>query len=374
MNAKPFRKRPQKTEDSGRYERISIQESAALDAMLSDTDGEMDELTGTSPPRASSTTKSGRRSKRGANPQATAFDEMLVDTDCDQNEITAEIPLGRPIGPIKGRGSKGNGGSTAFDAMMADSDEEEKAYASPAALSRRSNHGEERRVRRNFSQRGLLIAAPFLGCLFFVGLLLYSISGTHTPAPSLTIPSDQQSTSEDNNDASSVLVPGIAPAPEANSASASNKAKNGAPQTADPENAEPVPAAAAPPKARLIAVQMKVDTSMYRDAATFRKAMDRVVGEAAREKAASWPTLVALPEDTGLGLVFLGHWDTVKGAKTLREAGTLLGQALGPQVTAKETQYHVSPVAPSSSPPTTAGSAPSTTRRSALWRRSTVST
>lgn len=104
------------------------------------------------------------------------------------------------------------------------------------------------------------------------------------------------------------------------------------------------PAFAAPkPSVRVIAVQMAVNLPMYRDAASFRAAMDRVIGEAAKRKAKTVPTLVCLPEDVGLGLVFLGHWNTVKDAKTIREAGDLLGAKLAVQVMTLAATHRVSP-------------------------------
>jgi predicted amidohydrolase len=96
-------------------------------------------------------------------------------------------------------------------------------------------------------------------------------------------------------------------------------------------------------KVRIIAVQMKVSMDMYRDAATFRQAMDSVVSKAAGRRARNCPTLVALPEDVGLGLVFLGHWDTVRNAKDIRDAGALLGARLGQAVAANAARHRVSP-------------------------------
>jgi hypothetical protein len=102
-------------------------------------------------------------------------------------------------------------------------------------------------------------------------------------------------------------------------------------------------APAAGPRVRLIAVQMKADTGSYRNLSTFRKTMDALIGEAAKRKAATCPTLVALPEDTGLGLIFLGQMDTVKGATTIREAGDLLGRKMAAQVMGNVMAHNVSP-------------------------------
>jgi predicted amidohydrolase len=96
-------------------------------------------------------------------------------------------------------------------------------------------------------------------------------------------------------------------------------------------------------RVRIIAVQVKVRTEMYRDAASYRAAMDAAISDAAKQKARTCPTLVALPEDIGLGLVFLGQWDTVKGAKGIRDAGALLGTKLGPDVMANASKFGVSP-------------------------------
>lgn len=96
-------------------------------------------------------------------------------------------------------------------------------------------------------------------------------------------------------------------------------------------------------RARIIAVQLKISTDMYRDAGTFKAVMDRVVGAAAKRRARSCPTLVALPEDVGLGLIFLGQWETVKDAKDIRDAGALLGAKLGEPVMGAVMQHGVSP-------------------------------
>lgn len=97
------------------------------------------------------------------------------------------------------------------------------------------------------------------------------------------------------------------------------------------------------PRVRIIAVQVKVSTGMYRDLPTFRAAMDADISEAAKRKAHSCPTLVALPEDIGLGLVFLGQWDTVKDAKTIRDAGGKLGARYAPDVMANAMRFGASP-------------------------------
>ena len=96
-------------------------------------------------------------------------------------------------------------------------------------------------------------------------------------------------------------------------------------------------------RVRIIAIQMKVSIGMYRDTATFKEAMERVVSEGAGRRASTCPTLIALPKDIGLGLVFLGQWDTVKDAKDIREAGALLGTKLGPSVMANVMQHNLSP-------------------------------
>jgi hypothetical protein len=88
---------------------------------------------------------------------------------------------------------------------------------------------------------------------------------------------------------------------------------------------------------------MKVDLATYRDAETFRASMDRLIGQAAARKAKTVPTLVCLPEDVGLGLIFLGQWDTVKDARTIREAGDLLGAKYGAQVMTIAATRKVSP-------------------------------
>ena len=98
------------------------------------------------------------------------------------------------------------------------------------------------------------------------------------------------------------------------------------------------------PIVRIVAVQMKVEPAMYRDREAFEAAMDRVVGAAAAKKAKTCPTLVALPEDVGLGLVFLGQMETVKGATTIREAGALLGQKMASDVMERIGTHGVSPV------------------------------
>lgn len=98
------------------------------------------------------------------------------------------------------------------------------------------------------------------------------------------------------------------------------------------------------PPVRLAAVQMKADLTVYRDLQTFQNAMDRLVTDAVKDRPKDTPMLVALPEDIGLGLVFLGHWDTVKDANTIREAGGLLGARLGPAVMANVLKHKVSPV------------------------------
>jgi predicted amidohydrolase len=101
--------------------------------------------------------------------------------------------------------------------------------------------------------------------------------------------------------------------------------------------------AARNPAVRVIAVQMKVDEAMYRDTASFRDAMDRLFRQVAARKATTVPTLVCLPEDVGLGLIFLGQWDTVKGAKTIREAGDMLGARYAVQVATLAAGHKVSP-------------------------------
>lgn len=97
-------------------------------------------------------------------------------------------------------------------------------------------------------------------------------------------------------------------------------------------------------KVRTIAVQMKVTTGIYRDLPSFRAEMDRVVGEAAKRRARTCPTLIALPEDVGLGLVFLGQMDAVKDAKGIREAGAMLGVKFAPQVMENAAKFSVSPI------------------------------
>jgi hypothetical protein len=94
-------------------------------------------------------------------------------------------------------------------------------------------------------------------------------------------------------------------------------------------------------RVRVVAVQMKVSTEMYRDLPTFRSSMDRVLADAVKRRSRTCPTLVALPEDVGLGLVFLGQWDTVKDAKGIRAAGALLGAKLGPAVMENAVKHSV---------------------------------
>ncbi len=95
------------------------------------------------------------------------------------------------------------------------------------------------------------------------------------------------------------------------------------------------------PKVRIIAVQMKVDVAMYRNLAVFRNAMDKAMAPAVARKARTVPTLIALPEDVGLGLVLLNHLDLVKDAKTFRDAGTAVGFRYGADVYENSVKHNI---------------------------------
>jgi predicted amidohydrolase len=92
----------------------------------------------------------------------------------------------------------------------------------------------------------------------------------------------------------------------------------------------------------LVAIQMRICPEDYRTPGTFRDAAERCMRMAER-RFGDGPNLVAFPEDVGLGLLFVGHWDAVRDCTSLREAAVRIAGLHAGQVEEMARRYRCSP-------------------------------
>jgi peroxiredoxin len=157
-------------------------ETAEFEAMLVDTDEEAEEPTAEMPffdedrPSSSGGTKKGGRSSSGE------FDAMLVDTETEQDELPATRPPAAKAGRKKKSKSRPAAGSHTDTLEMAIEDTVDDDFASgPSLPPRTSIVAEYGKSKSNATQKVPLIIGAFVGCSLLMGLLIYSVSGTHAP-------------------------------------------------------------------------------------------------------------------------------------------------------------------------------------------------
>jgi len=186
-----------KPRSSSVWKKMSDSETSEFEAMLVDTDDEIDEST-TELPFTQSSQSSGsiRKRKRGGS-DSNEMDEMLLDTNAEQDAFTS----GTPVTRSKRKNGKPKSKPTVqsytdeadhendadgFDRSSETSALEDDGFGATAPVlprlsaNVRSHSGGST---WNPKQKLPLYIGAVAGCLLLMALLLYSISGTHAPPP-----------------------------------------------------------------------------------------------------------------------------------------------------------------------------------------------
>jgi predicted amidohydrolase len=93
----------------------------------------------------------------------------------------------------------------------------------------------------------------------------------------------------------------------------------------------------------LIAVQMRTTLEDYQNESHLARRVDMLLASAKRRVRAGLPTVVVLPEDIGLGMLFLDDYEAVKGCKSIFEAAGVLSRRYASSVQHTVGEAGVSP-------------------------------